>query len=94
MGAGVNSGRAFRTSLTFAWAPPSCPPFLCLLERRASPLNPGDTEYLDTFPVSRSLPLLLMAVRGRLWFISTAAVGPIEKRGGTVRQVVGRRRGT
>lgn len=40
-----------------------------------------------------SLPLLLMAVSGRLWLSSIAVEGAMENRGGTVRQVVGRRKG-
>lgn len=40
------------------------------------------------------LPLLFIAVSGRLWLCSIAAEGPIEKRGGTVRHVVGKRVGT
>lgn len=40
------------------------------------------------------LPLLFMAVRGRLWLSSAAVEGAMENRGGTVRQVVGSRSGT
>lgn len=43
---------------------------------------------------SAPLPLLLIAVSGRLWLSSMAVEGPMENRGGTVRQVVGRRKGT
>lgn len=40
------------------------------------------------------LPLLLIAVSGRLWLSSADVEGAIENLGGTVRQVVGRREGT
>lgn len=52
--------------------------------------------YAEATPTltSVSLPLLLMAVSGRLWLSSMAVEGPMEKRGGMVRHVVGRRVGT
>lgn len=87
------NGRKCKTSLTLAWAPPSHPPFLWFLEREAQRSNPADTFTAPRLN-PRSLPLLLMAVSGRLWFASTEADGPIENRGDTVRQVVGRREGT
>ena len=45
------------------------------------------------FLLPEAIPLLSSADRGRLWLSSWACEGAMEKRGGTVRHVVGRRRG-